>query len=130
MGDKSIFFKFLIFSLILFLGINFFIFYNKNKKEINLKKTEVLNLEKEIADLRRKNEILKREIYFLNTDQGIESAAREKLGLAKPKEIIFLLHNKKKAPLFPKKAEVKNNFENENKTGWLNKLKSFFKFSR
>jgi|GEM_PF-368483 len=47
--------------------------------------------QKQLADLKRENEVLKKELDFKKSDQFAEEEIRNKLGLAKPGETIVVL---------------------------------------
>lgn len=82
---------------IVIIGAIFFIFYamsvcySQKKIEYQEKLIQQKQIEQEIEILEKDNRKLKSKIAFLNTDEGVEGIAREKLGLIKPKEIAFVV---------------------------------------
>ena len=67
--------------------------------EYNAKLAEIKILQQEKEKLEEENEILQSKIEYLKTEKGIESVAREKLGLVKPSEIAFIVVNDKNDPI-------------------------------
>ncbi len=71
-----------------------FIFYqNYTQKQLEYEKKEaqLQKIEAEITAVENENKQLRREIAHLNTKEGVEEIAREKLGLIKPQEIAFVV---------------------------------------
>jgi len=86
---------FLIIWLIALFVLNFFLYFNKKKNEFKEKTKEIVTLEAEIMQLKQKKSSLEQEIYYLNTDKGIEDTARKKLGLVKKNEIAVIVLDEK-----------------------------------
>lgn len=47
--------------------------------------------ERELADVRKRNQDMRREVARLKTPQGVEKAARERIGLVKPGENVYVV---------------------------------------
>lgn len=107
----------LLFTLIT-IGVFFLVFYAFNaaykqkKLEYKEKLTQVSQLEQEITKLEKENKELKREINYLNTNEGVEAIAREKLGLIKPKEIAFVVVSSPVPSVSNAPVNVENKKEN------------------
>lgn len=94
-GKKFTFSHILIIWLIVLFVFNFFLYFTKKKNEYKEKRKEIIALENNIAELKQKKTALEQEIYYLNTDKGIEEMARKKLGLVKKKEIAIVVLDEK-----------------------------------
>ncbi|NSW91137.1 MAG: septum formation initiator family protein [Firmicutes bacterium] len=62
----------------------------EQQKVLGLKKEAMKNIQAKIEEETKINEELKRQKEILNTDEYIEKVAREKLGMVKPGERIFI----------------------------------------
>ncbi|MBR0518667.1 septum formation initiator family protein [bacterium] len=95
------FLLFLILGTIVSFLISFFFIksYMVKSAEYNAKLAEIKILQQEKEKLEEENEILQSKIEYLKTEKGIESVAREKLGLVKPSEIAFIVVNDKNDPI-------------------------------
>ncbi|MDQ7821689.1 MAG: septum formation initiator family protein [Candidatus Eremiobacteraeota bacterium] len=128
-------FLFLIFSgLAFFAAYAFNLCYVQKKMEYELKLSQIQQVEQENERLQRENRELKKRIAYLNTKDGVESIAREKLGFIKPQEIAFVVISSptphpSKAPLTPAatdeenirlKKEIKREYAKEE--GWFGKV--------
>ena len=65
-------------------------FANINMSDLNEAKAATAELEAELAQAHSKNAELKSDIASLGTDKSIEELARQKLGLVKSDEIVFI----------------------------------------
>jgi cell division protein FtsL len=65
--------------------------YARKTVEYKEKQTQVQQVGSEITDLEKENRDLKQQVSHLNTNEGVEEIAREKLGLIKPDEIAFVV---------------------------------------
>jgi cell division protein FtsL len=52
---------------------------------------KVLEAEKQLVEVKKKNEILKRQLETVQTDEYIEKEAREKLGMAREGDTILIM---------------------------------------
>lgn len=84
-------FQFVILWLIVLLGVNFFLFFNKKGVEYRQKKEEIVKLQDQIIKLQQEKASMFKKAFFLNTKEGIEKIAREKIGLVKPNELAFVI---------------------------------------
>lgn len=102
-------------TIIAFFSSFFFIkYYMVKSSEYHVRVSEIKNLEKEIEQLKEEKTILEKKIEYLKTDNGVESVAREKLGLVKPSEIAFVVVNDKNDPKSASSKKIKKT-KNENK---------------
>jgi len=86
-------------TIIAFFASFFFIkYYMVKSTEYHARVSEIKNLEKEKEKLEEDIAILEKKIDYLKTDNGVESVAREKLGLVKPSEIAFVVVDDKNSP--------------------------------
>jgi len=77
--------------LILIAFIVYFLFIVvEQQRVLGLKKEAMKNIQAKIEEETKINEELKRQKEILNTDEYIEKVAREKLGMVKPGERIFI----------------------------------------
>ncbi len=88
--------KFLVIAVIavIFAFISVFIFvknYAVKTGEFKTKTAQLETLKQENNRLATENDSLKRQIDYLNTKSGVESVAREKLGLIKSSEVAFVV---------------------------------------
>jgi len=126
---------------IAFAACSVFIFYhNYTQKQMEYaKKDEQLKkLETEIAAVENENKQLRREIGHLNTKEGVEEIAREKLGLIKPQEIAFVVISSPTpsatgVPVSSEVSSAKNEKlkeeiikESRKEEGWLQKILNKF----
>ena len=51
--------------------------------------SKVTRVEREIAAMERRNEAIREQIEYMQSDEYIEKTAREKLGLVKPGDIVY-----------------------------------------
>lgn len=119
-----------IFAAIFFIFYSISVCYSQKKMEYREKIAQKSQLEQDIGALERENGGLRNRIAFLNTSEGVELIAREKLGLIKPKEIAFVVistpspggdgeksgEDNKERTLQLKKEIIK---ESQKKEGWL-----------
>lgn len=110
--------KFLIISVIavLFAFISVFIFvkhYSIKMAEYKSKTAQLQQLSEENLKLQREKAELERKIAYLNTKNGVESVAREKLGLIKSSEVAFVVV-KDKSVIKEEHPSVKSVIENAN----------------
>ncbi|HKL76007.1 MAG TPA: septum formation initiator family protein [Halanaerobiales bacterium] len=75
-------------ALVIFL-ISLFNFYTNHQKVEKLK-TQINNLNQEINKAEKKNEELNEKLINVQSDEFIEKAARTKLGLVKPGEVLVI----------------------------------------
>ncbi|HHW47252.1 MAG TPA: septum formation initiator family protein [Clostridiaceae bacterium] len=66
-----------------------FVFIDQQKL-INAKTLEMQNLQDKIAEEKRLNEELRQQKEMINTDEYVEKIAREKLGMVKRGEKVFV----------------------------------------
>jgi len=76
--------------------------------EHNARLAEIRSLQKENEMIEEENEKLQQKVEYLKTDKGVESVAREKLGLVKPSEIAFVVVNDRNNPKSKKEKTVSN----------------------
>ena len=109
------FFLFLIIGTIVSFLISFFFIksYMVKSAEYNAKLAEIKILQQEKEKLEEENEILQGKIEYLKTEKGVESVAREKLGLVKPSEIAFVVVNDKNATTAQSPKTKKSKKENQ-----------------
>ncbi len=103
-SGRGVYSKFFMYAVIaaLFAFFSGFIFvknYALKTREYKDKISQFEALKSENDKLQHENELLQQQITYLKTKSGIESVAREKLGLIKPSEVAFVVVNddKKKA---------------------------------
>ena len=82
-----------IFVLIGFLMYFVYVMYDQ-QKVMSAKEVEMNNIQTKIQEESKLNEDLKKQKEMLNSDEYIEKVAREKLGMVKPGEKIFVDINK------------------------------------
>ena len=127
------FLLFLILGTIVSFLISFFFIksYMVKSAEYNAKLAEIKILQQEKEKLEEENEILQSKIEYLKTEKGVESVAREKLGLVKPSEIAFVVVNDKnstnsstkiKKDKTIKKDNPKKEIKEEKKINWFDLL--------
>ena len=75
--------------------------------EHNARLAEIRNIQSENEKIEEENEKLQQKVEYLKTNKGVESVAREKLGLVKPSEIAFVVVNDKNNS----KTNSKNNLD-------------------
>jgi len=97
------------------LGKKFHGMYLEKRMELTKKADEEKHLRQEIERLNGQLEEMKKEEEFLRTDDGVEKAARNKLGLIKTREIPFVVDPGKKEPVGANSMSFKN--KKGNKTG-------------
>lgn len=118
----------LIIWLIALFVLNFLLYFNKKKTEYEEKTKQIAALELEIMQLKQKKSTLEQEIYYLNTDKGIEDMARKKLGLVKKNEIAVIVLDEKNRKIEnfdnTKKDEVKKTVDAKPK-GIVDKILKF-----
>lgn len=51
--------------------------------------SEVTRVEREISALERRNDAVREQIEYMQSDEYIEKVARDKLGLVKPGDVVF-----------------------------------------
>lgn len=84
------------------------IIYLSRYKDIReLKQMEAEQRER-IEDLERENRMLKENLDMLQTPEGIERLARERLGLVKPEEVVVYTIDDKNEPIDSSEATVIN----------------------
>jgi len=72
--------------------IVYLLFVIVEQQEILMQKEQAIrNVQAKIEEEKRLNEELKRQKEILNTDEYVERVAREKLGMVKPGEKIFIV---------------------------------------
>jgi len=81
--------KWMIFVLIGFIIYFIFVFFEQ-QKVLYAKNIEMNNIQAKIKEEMELNEELKKQKEMLATDEYIEKVAREKLGMVKPGERIFI----------------------------------------
>lgn len=69
---------------------------------------EVKQVENELAGAQKRNEELKKEFQYVQSDEFVEKEAREKLGLGKPGETVLIIP--KEEPSYAKATEGKPNW--------------------
>ncbi len=123
-----------------FILYSFNLSYNKKTGEYREKLTQVQQVNSEIVVLEKENKHLKEQVTHLNTNEGVEEIAREKLGLIKPDEIAFVVVSSPspEAPAAPssnsnddtkmaKNQELKKEIQKETarEEGWFQKILNF-----
>ncbi|MFH1452414.1 MAG: septum formation initiator family protein [Armatimonadota bacterium] len=106
---KFTFSYFVIIWLIALLVLNFILLKYKRKNDFKEKRQEIITLQNEINELEGKKKKLEQEIYYLNTDRGIEDMARKKLGLVKKDEIAIVVLDEKN-----RKVNYEDSYKEEN----------------
>ena len=89
--------RLLVFGLALIAVVYFVYVMISQQISISQKDKEISALEQKISDANQETEQLKQELEYLNDPKYLESAAREKLGLVRPNERIFVDANKSDA---------------------------------
>jgi len=102
-SNRGVYSKFFVYAIaaLLFAFFSGFIFvknYVVKTKEYKDKIAQFEALKSENEQLQRENEALEQQIDYLKSTSGVESVAREKLGLIKPSEVAFVVVNDKKNP--------------------------------
>ena len=59
------------------------------QNQVTVRETEAVRLQAEIDEARQENLRLEQAIEMLDTDEGVEAVARQKLGLVTPGEIVY-----------------------------------------
>ncbi|NMB45782.1 MAG: hypothetical protein GX998_05150 [Firmicutes bacterium] len=80
------FFVFLLCLLLLWIGAGFIHRYLK----IVLLQGKIVRVEREIAAIESRNEVIREQIEEMQSDAYLEKIAREKLGLIKPGETVYI----------------------------------------
>jgi len=119
---------------------SFNISYARKTVEYKEKLSQVQQVNNEITVLEKENRLLKQQVAHLNTNDGVEEIAREKLGLIKPDEIAFVVVSSPTpgAPAAPsaaarddnkmaKNQELKKEIQKETarEEGWFQKILNF-----
>lgn len=81
----------LIFVCFIPAALHFYNLYQEKNSEYIEKLKEEEKIKQDVARLENRIEQMKEHEKYLNTDDGIERAARDKLGLVRPKEIPFII---------------------------------------
>lgn len=104
------FLLFLVFGTLISFLLSFFFIksYMVKSSEHNARLAEIRSLQKENEMIEEENEKLQQKVEYLKTDKGVESVAREKLGLVKPSEIAFVVVNDRNSPKSKKEKAVSN----------------------
>ncbi len=79
--------------VVLFIAISFVFtanYYFQNKKSMSVYYTELNNLNKTIENNETELNNIKRDIEYNSSQEFVEKVAREKLGLVKDDEIVFI----------------------------------------
>ena len=95
-SDNDVHPKFLVYAVIavILAFISVFVFvknYALKMKEYKAKAAQLESMERDNQKLQLENVALKQQIVYLNTKNGVESVAREKLGLIKKSEVAFVV---------------------------------------
>jgi len=119
--------KFFIYAVIavvfaFFTGFVFIKNYMAKLSEYKEKLAQYESLQTENASLQKENEHLKQQIAYLNTKSGVESLAREKLGLIKPSEIAVVVLNDDKKKFEEQKPSVEEKTPNKSSENWFSKI--------
>lgn len=79
-------------AVLVFIGLAVYFSYTFISQEavLDRKNNEMKNVQARIDSEKKQNEALKKQKEKLNTDEYIEKTAREKLGMVKPGEKIFV----------------------------------------
>lgn len=134
-GGYSKFFVYSVIAIVFafFAGFIFIKNYTEKMSDYNEKIIQYDTIKSENSKLQQENENLKQQIAYLNTKSGVESVAREKLGLIKPAEIAIVVLNddntkNTKATKQTEKKQSKPNGNNPDKQseGWFTKMWSSF----
>ncbi len=75
--------------------VYFFYIYSNQSKIIKTKQEELSNMNFLIKEENKLNAQLNERLQTINSDEEIQKAARQKLGLVNPREKIFIDWNKK-----------------------------------
>ncbi|MBI4999588.1 septum formation initiator family protein [Candidatus Gottesmanbacteria bacterium] len=107
---------------IIILIIGLFLIVNLTRSIIDLLKSgdRIKEAEEKVAQLRLKNEELKKKLVEVQSPFFLEKIAREKLGLAKEGEVVVIL------PLNPTQSVGSGQAQNETLPNWQKWLKLFF----
>ncbi|MCX7885463.1 MAG: septum formation initiator family protein [Caloramator sp.] len=82
--------------ILIFILLFFGVIFVKQQIIINRLNKEYKQYNDQLTKLKMQNEQLKEQFNMMQREDYIEDLAREKLGLAKPGEILFIDKNKKK----------------------------------
>lgn len=66
----------------------------EQQRILNARNSEMISIQKQIEEEEKQNKELKKQREMINSDEYVESIAREKLGMIKKSEKIFVDHNK------------------------------------
>ena len=127
--------KFFIYSTIVifafFAGFIFIKNYTAKMSEYKEKIAQYDTVQNENLKLEQENSALKQQIAYLKTKSGVESVAREKLGLIKPSEIAIVVLNDEKNQETTQRTNSENmqptdtgekDKSNKNSEGWFTKM--------
>lgn len=78
---------------VLLVGYLLYVTYEVKREETRMKEAEVERARVELARVVAYNEGLKDQVRFLQTREGVEKVAREKLGLIRPNETTYIVIN-------------------------------------
>jgi len=78
---------------VLGVGYALWVTYEVKRDETRMKEAEVEQARVELARVVAYNEGLKSQVRFLQTQEGVEKVAREKLGLIRPNETTYIVIN-------------------------------------
>lgn len=90
----------LIHLIVIFLVIYVAVVFNHQRKLLSNIDSKRETMEIQIEDLEKDIDALNNEIAMGGTLEFIEKVARDKLGMVKPREIIYIDVNKPREPLF------------------------------
>lgn len=76
-----------------------FLAANRAMREVFSRRREIQRFRAEVVELKKENEILKRDLYYLeNNPRALESLARRDLGMIRPGETLYRFIPKEKSP--------------------------------
>jgi cell division protein FtsL len=92
-------------AFILAVGYSLFYTYQLKRQETQQKLAEVQEARRQLDDSLAQNESLRREAHFLESHDGVEKLAREKLGLIRPNEVTYVVIHGARAQADSRAAE-------------------------
>lgn len=78
---------------VLLIGYSLIVTYQEKRRETILKQQEVERMRHDLARVVAQNDDLRGQIRFLQTEEGVEKVARERLGLIRPNETTYIVIN-------------------------------------
>lgn len=122
--------QFLVVWMMFLLGLNLFVFTNKKGGDYIQKKKEISRLKEDIVLYQQKKANIQKHIQYLNSDEGIEKLARDKIGLVKPGELAFIVVTPKKENTPKETCNIENEqkikAKSANERTWFKNIINFF----